>query len=247
MPHDSFSLLHPLVRGILVPGGFGERGVNGKIAAIEQARVSKIPFLGVCLGLQCAVVEYCRNVLGLKDASSVESDKETADPVIIDMPEHNPGDMGGTMRLGKRKTIFHHKDSVIYKLYGSKDTIEERHRHRYEVNPDYVEQLEAAGLRIVARDESGKRMEIIDIKSHPYFVGVQFHPEYLSRPLNPSPPYLGLILASIGKLTTFLRNDCRRISPMNLDTESSDEELKGIDVHVNNNLTLPSSSSSSVS
>lgn len=222
-----------------MPGGFGERGINGKIAAIERARVSKIPFLGVCLGLQCAVIEYCRNVLGWQDANSTETDKDTPHKVIIDMPEHNPGDMGGTMRLGKRKSIFHHKDSIICKLYGSKDEIEERHRHRYEVNPEYVDQLEAAGLRIVARDETGKRMEIIDIKSHPYFVGVQFHPEYLSRPLNPSPPYLGLILASINKLGTFLRNDCRRISPMNLDTESSDEELKGIEVD-GNNLTLPS-------
>lgn len=193
----------------------------------------------MCLGFQCAVIEYCRNVIGWTDANSAEIDKNTSHKVIIDMPEHTTGDKGGTMRLGKRKTIFHHKDSTIYKLYGSKDEIEERHRHRYEVNPDYVDQLEAAGLRIVARDETSKRMEIIDIKSHPYFVGVQFHPEYLSRPLNPSPPYLGLILAAIGKLVTFVRNDCRRISPMNLDTESSDDEVKGIDIE-SMYLTLPS-------
>ena len=203
--------------------------MNGKIAAIERARVSRIPFLGVCLGLQCAVVEYCRNVLGLKDAVSAESGADSQHKVVIDMPEHNPGDMGGTMRLGKRTSIFHHKDSVLFKLYGGQDEIEERHRHRYEVNPDYVDRLEAAGLRFVARDESGRRMEIIDIKSHPYFVGVQFHPEYLSRPLKPSPPYLGLILAAIGKLPAFLRGDCRRFSPMILDSESSDdEELQAI-------------------
>lgn len=183
--------------GLIVPGGFGDRGVQGKIAAIEWARVRQIPFLGVCLGLQAAVIEFCRNVLGWGEANSSEFASHPTDKqVVIDMPEHTSGNMGGTMRLGKRVTRFEKKDSIIYKLYGCKDAIEERHRHRYEVNPEIVPDLEAAGLRIVAKDETGKRMEIIDIKDHPYFVAVQFHPEYLSRPLHPSPPYLGLIQAA---------------------------------------------------
>lgn len=182
--------------GLIVPGGFGDRGVEGKIAAIEWARTRKIPFLGVCLGLQTAVIEFCRNVIQWTDANSTEFTNQTTNPVVIDMPEHTNGNMGGTMRLGKRVTVFEKTDSVIYKLYGCKDKIEERHRHRYEVNPSIVPQLEEYGLRIVAKDETGKRMEIIDIKDHPYFVAVQFHPEYLSRPLHPSPPYVGLIQAA---------------------------------------------------
>ena len=228
--HKAWRQFHE-AQGIIVPGGFGDRGINGIISAIGKARVSRIPFLGVCLGLQCAVIEFARSQLGLTDACSAESSyaDKLNNKVIIEMPEHNPGNMGGTMRLGKKVSVFKHKDSIVYKLYGSKDTIEERHRHRYEVNPEYVPRLQEAGLRFVAIDQSGKRMEIIDIQSHPYFVGVQFHPEYLSRPLKPSPPYLGLILAAVGQLKNYVENNWRN-SPRNFadltDTESSDEELR---------------------
>ena len=204
--------------GILVPGGFGDRGIEGKISAIEWARKQKKPFLGVCLGLQCAVIEFARNVLNVKDAHTTEVNPKTPNPFVVDMPEHTGGDMGATMRLGKRKTFFNTEDSVLFKLYGSKKVIEERHRHRYEVNPEKVSDLEAKGLRVVAKDDSGKRMEIIEVKDHPYFVAVQFHPEYLSRPLKPSPPYLGLILASIGKLNSYLAKGCR-VSPRQFDDD----------------------------
>nr|XP_037281582.1 CTP synthase 1-like isoform X4 [Rhipicephalus microplus] len=210
--------------GIIVPGGFGSRGVEGKIAAIEWARKNKKPFLGVCLGLQCAVIEFSRNVLGWQDANSAEIDSKTSHPVIIEMPEHNVGQMGGTMRLGKRETIFNTEDSLLRKLYQNAEKIEERHRHRYEVNPSYVSELEKAGLKFVGKDTSGKRMEVIELSDHPYFVGVQFHPEYISRPLKPSPPYMGLVLASCGRLNGFLLRGCR-MSPRQLsDVGSSSEE-----------------------
>lgn len=210
--------------GIIVPGGFGSRGVEGKIAAIEWARKTKKPFLGVCLGLQCAVIEFSRNVLGWEDANSAEIDPTTSHPVIIEMPEHNVGQMGGTMRLGKRETVFNTADSVLRKLYQNVDTIEERHRHRYEVNPAYVAELERAGLKFVGKDTTGKRMEVIEFPDHPYFVGVQFHPEYISRPLKPSPPYMGLILASCGRLNGYLLRGCR-MSPRHLsDVGSSEDE-----------------------
>ncbi|UYV68005.1 CTPS1 [Cordylochernes scorpioides] len=190
--------------GILVPGGFGQRGVEGKIAAIKWARENKKPFLGVCLGFQCAVVEFARHVVGLKDAQSTEFNPEGPHPVVTDMPEHTSGDMGGTMRLGKRTTVFVKPDSVIQRLYNGAEQVDERHRHRYEVNPSYVSQLEDAGISFIGHDTTGARMEILELKDHPYFLGVQYHPEYLSRPLNPSPPYLGLVLASSGNLQAFL-------------------------------------------
>lgn len=209
--------------GILVPGGFGTRGTEGKIAAAEWARKNKKPYLGVCLGLQCAVVEFARNVLGWSTAASTEVDPNTDSPVIIEMPEHNPGDMGGTMRLGKRQTVFKATNSVLYALYGNAERIEERHRHRYEVNPKYIPDFEAAGLKFVGHDVDGQRMEIVELEGHPYYVGVQYHPEYISRPLKPSPPYLGLVLASLGKLQSYLARGCR-MSPRNLSEGSSDEE-----------------------
>lgn len=145
------------------------------------------------------------------------------------MPEYNPGDMGGTMRLGKRKTYFKkdYKDiSILYKLY-KKDVIEERHRHRYEVNPKYVEQLEEKDLLFVATDESEQRMEIIELKSHPYFVGIQFHPEYLSRPLKPSPVFLGLLLASCDMLKAYISHKC--LSSGNCITDCKLDSDEGID------------------
>ena len=216
--------------GLLVPGGFGPRGIDGKVAAIHWARVNEKPFLGVCLGMQTAVIEYARNVIGLKEANSTEFAKDTPEPLIIDMPEHNPGQMGGTMRLGRRTTVFNGQPSILQQLYGGASRVDERHRHRYEVNPKYVPQLEKAGLQFLgqAEDKEATRMEIVELPGHPYFVGVQFHPEYLTRPTRPSPPYLGLILAACGKLTSYLAKG-RRLSPRyrreSTGDTSSDEDL----------------------
>lgn len=209
--------------GILVPGGFGARGMEGKIRACQWARENKRPFLGICLGLQAAVIEFARNVANLKDANSTEINPNTAYPLVIDMPEHHKGQMGGTMRLGKRKTIFADKPSTIRQLYGNPKMVEERHRHRYEVNPEYVSQLESFGLNFVGTDVEQNRMEIIELRDHPYFVATQYHPEYLSRPLKPSPPFLGLILAAEGRLQKYIDRGCR-LSPRQLSDASSDED-----------------------
>uniref|UniRef100_A0A8C7IXN5 CTP synthase n=1 Tax=Oncorhynchus kisutch TaxID=8019 RepID=A0A8C7IXN5_ONCKI len=198
--------------GILVPGGFGVRGTEGKIQAINWARKQKKPFLGVCLGMQLAVCEFARNMLGWEDANSTEFDPESKHPVVIDMPEHNPGQMGGTMRLGKRRTIFKTTNSILRRLYGDVEYVDERHRHRFEVNPELKEHFEGKGFHFVGQDIEGERMEIIELDDHPYFVGVQYHPEFTSRPIKPSPPYFGLLLASAGKLQSYLHKGCR-LSP----------------------------------
>ncbi|XP_031493228.1 uncharacterized protein LOC116259255 isoform X1 [Nymphaea colorata] len=182
--------------GILVPGGFGDRGVQGKILAAKYARENRIPYLGICLGMQIAVIEFSRSILGLHDANSTEFDPDTKNPCVIFMPEGSKTHMGGTMRLGSRRTYFHMADSVTAKLYGNVGYVDERHRHRYEVNPEMIDQLEQAGLSFVGKDESGKRMEIVELPGHPYFVGVQFHPEFKSRPGKPSAVFLGLIRAA---------------------------------------------------
>ncbi|XP_029459143.1 CTP synthase 2 isoform X1 [Rhinatrema bivittatum] len=211
--------------GILVPGGFGLRGTEGKLQAISWARKKKKPFLGICLGMQLAVVEFARNCLNWKGANSTEFETNTECPVVIDMPEHHPGDMGGTMRLGKRRTVFKTEDSILRKLYGDAPFVEERHRHRYEVNPELTCQFEEGGMKFVGQDAEGKRMEVIELEGHPYFVGVQFHPEFSSRPMKPSPPYLGLMLAAAGTLSTFLQNGCK-FSPSysDLSEDSSSEK-----------------------
>ncbi|XP_043573199.1 CTP synthase 1 isoform X3 [Chiloscyllium plagiosum] len=206
--------------GVLVPGGFGFRGTEGKILAIAWARRQKKPFLGVCLGMQLAVVEFARNALNWSDANSTEFNPNTKYPVVIDMPEHNPGEMGGTMRLGKRKTILKEKNSVLRRLYKDCDYIEERHRHRYEVNPEMRSNFEEKGFRFVGQDVEGERMEIIELDEHPYFVGVQYHPEFTSRPMKPSPPYLGLMLAASGKLQRYLEKGCR-LSPRDTYSDQS--------------------------
>ncbi|XP_078218331.1 CTP synthase 2 isoform X2 [Callithrix jacchus] len=198
--------------GILVPGGFGVRGTMGKLQAISWARTKKIPFLGVCLGMQLAVIEFARNCLNLKDADSTEFRPDAPVPLVIDMPEHNPGDLGGTMRLGLRRTVFKTENSVLRKLYGGVPFIEERHRHRYEVNPNMINEFGENDLKFVGQDIDGQRMEIIELANHPYFVGVQFHPEFTSRPMKPSPPYLGLLLAATGNLNAYLQQGCR-LSP----------------------------------
>lgn len=187
--------------GLVVPGGFGFRGMEGKIAAIKHARDAKMPFLGVCLGMQAAVIEYSRNVLGRPGAHSAELAEgleEGVEDVVVFMPEGDRERMGGTMRLGARETILK-ADSIARKLYGS-EKVMERHRHRYEVNPDVVADLEAAGLRFIGTntDGSGERMEVVELNEdiHPYFVGAQFHPEFTSRPEMPSPLFLGLLQAA---------------------------------------------------
>ncbi|CAK9800822.1 CTP synthase [Anthophora quadrimaculata] len=212
--------------GVIVPGGFGKRGMQGKMEACKWCRTNNKPFLGICLGLQVAVIEFARNVLSIENANSVEIDSETDNPLIIDMPEYNPGQMGGTMRLGKRYTRFTNENSVIKQLYGNKDYIEERHRHRYEINPKYINDLEAAGLKFVGHDEENLRMEIAELEGHIYYIATQFHPEYLSRPLKPSPPFLGLILASVGKLKSYLARGCR-LSPQEISDNESDSDLIG--------------------
>lgn len=163
--HDSWRKLVES-QGILVPGGFGSRGSEGKIAAINWARTNKIPFLGICLGFQMAVVEFARNVLGLSDANSSELDPKTTNPVVINMPEISTTQLGGTMRLGSRLTVFTpgSENSVVRRLYGSPKEVHERHRHRYEVNPTYVDQLEAKGLKFIGKDEKGERMIILELE-----------------------------------------------------------------------------------
>lgn len=178
------------------------------IAAAKWARENNTPYLGVCLGMQLAVVEFARSVCGipLPQATSFEfNDPEDKDEdrVIISMPEHHPGQLGGTMRLGLRPTIWQQNTewSRLRALYGLKnESINERHRHRYEVNPAYIDQLQEKGLSFIGKDETGVRQEIIELKDHPWFVGVQFHPEYLSRVLEPSKPYLGFVAAAAGML-----------------------------------------------
>ncbi|KAG0091760.1 CTP synthase ura7 [Podila epicladia] len=193
-------------QGILVPGGFGNRGVEGKIAAAKWAREQKIPYLGICLGLQIAVIEFARNVCGMTDANSIELDENTKTPVVVYMPEISKTHLGGTMRLGTRPTEFQAgtEGSTLRKLYGGGSTVLERHRHRYEINPELIEKFEAKGLQFVGKDETGQRMEIVEMADHPYFVGVQYHPEYLTRPLKPSAPFMGLILAATGGLQAHL-------------------------------------------
>tara|TARA_B110000444_G_scaffold97003_1_gene91987 strand:+ start:87848 stop:89479 length:1632 start_codon:yes stop_codon:yes gene_type:complete len=186
--------------GVLVPGGFGDRGVEGKILAAEYARTSSTPYLGICLGLQVAAIEFSRNVLGFKDSNSTEFDENCKNPAVIFMPEISKTHLGGTMRLGSRPTLWQVDDCKIRRLYGEGESVDERHRHRYEVNPDMIEALESAGLKFVGKDETGQRCEIFELDGHPYYVGVQYHPEFKSRPNRPSPPFLGLLKAAAGLL-----------------------------------------------
>jgi CTP synthase len=183
------------VSGILVPGGFGYRGVEGKIEAIRYARENRMPFLGICLGFQAAVIEFSRNVLGLKNANSSEFHPETNDPVIDLLPEQEGiKDLGGTMRLGAKKVIIN-SDTLASRIYG-KNEIYERHRHRYEVNPKYIGRLEEAGIVFSGRDEEGIRMEILELADRENFIATQYHSEFKSRPLSPSPVHVHLVLSA---------------------------------------------------
>ena len=181
---------------ILVPGGFGDRGVEGKIEAIRWARENKVPFLGICLGMQCAVIEFARNVLGLEGAHSSELNPETKYPVIDLMSDQKDiEDLGGTMRLGlypcrldeNTKSYELYKDEVIY----------ERHRHRYEFNNEFRTRIEEAGMTIAGTSPDSRLVEIIEIKDHPWFVAAQFHPELKSRPNRPHPLFAGFIKAAM--------------------------------------------------
>ena len=188
---EKFKGLH----GILVAPGFGERGIEGKIDAVKYAREHKIPYLGICLGMQMAVIEYSRNVLGLKGANSTEMNKDTPYPVIGLMDEQKHIiDKGGTMRLGAWKCDLV-ASSIVGKTYNAK-TIEERHRHRYEYNNEYREQLEAAGLKTTGVNPETGLVEIIEIENHPWFVGVQYHPEYKSTVASPHPLFVSFVKAA---------------------------------------------------
>lgn len=182
--------------GILVAPGFGGRGIEGKIETVRYARENNIPFFGICLGMQMAVIEYARTVLGLKDANSTEMNEETQHPVIALMEEQkNITDKGGTMRLGAWKCDLQ-EDSLANKIYG-KSQIQERHRHRYEYNNDYRKQLEAAGLSTSGVNPETGLVEIVELKNHPFFIGVQYHPEYKSTVANPHPIFVSFVSAMV--------------------------------------------------
>lgn len=184
------------VKGILVPGGFGSRGIDGKILAIRYAREHGIPFLGLCLGMQLAIVEFTRHVIGYADAHSVELDPSTHHPVIHLMPEQDGiEDIGGTLRLGSYPCVLDHA-SKAYALYGQ-DTIHERHRHRYEVNNDYRDLLSQNGMLLSGMSPDGRIVEMIELPNHPWFVATQAHPELKSRPNKPHPLFRGFIEATL--------------------------------------------------
>ena len=192
------------VDGICVPGGFGVRGIEGKLGALKYARENKIPTLGLCLGLQCMVIEAARNLAGLKNANSSEFDEKTSDPVISTMSDQieivaGNGQMGASMRLGLYKADLL-ANSVVANVYG-KAQISERHRHRYEVNNKYRDQLTATGLVFSGLSPDKHLVEFVELpkSTHPYYVGTQAHPEFLSRPTNPHPLFIGLIAAAIAK------------------------------------------------
>ncbi|NLD93931.1 MAG: CTP synthase [Fibrobacter sp.] len=182
--------------GILVPGGFGARGVEGKIKAVTYAREKKIPYFGICYGMHMAVIEFARNVLKLKDADTTENIQDTKNPVIHLMEEQKRVmNLGGTMRLGAFPCELK-KNSIVRKSYG-KDSISERHRHRFEFNNDYREQFEKAGMSLSGLSPNGLLVEIVELEDHPWFVAVQFHPEFKSRPIDPHPLFRDFIGASL--------------------------------------------------
>jgi CTP synthase len=193
--------------GILVPGGFGARGIEGKLRAIQLAREEKIPFFGICLGMQMAVVEYARHLAGMEGTHSTEFDEATPFPVIYLMTEwfdyksktiqkrDMASDKGGTMRLGAYPCILA-EDSLAYRAYGQKE-VSERHRHRYEFNNDFRERLEQAGLVMSGISPDGQLVEIVELRDHPWFLGCQFHPEFKSRPMNPHPLFVSFIRSAL--------------------------------------------------
>ena len=200
---------------ILIPGGFGERGFEGKILTTQYAREKKVPYLGICLGLQAAVIDYARNVAGLEGANSTEFDKKCEHPVIALISEWTTvtgttevrdenSDLGGTMRLGGQECVLD-KNSITYECYGEREIVE-RHRHRYEFNNDYLETFTAAGLKLAGKSVDGMLVEVIEVPNHPWFVGCQFHPEFTSTPREGHPLFTGFILAAITRHKERLSN-----------------------------------------
>ena len=200
---------------ILIPGGFGERGFEGKILTTQYAREKKVPYLGICLGLQAAVIDYARNVAGLEGANSTEFDKKCEHPVIALISEWTTvtgttevrdenSDLGGTMRLGGQECVLD-KNSITYECYGEREIVE-RHRHRYEFNNDYLETFAAAGLKLAGKSADGMLVEVIEVPNHPWFVGCQFHPEFTSTPREGHPLFTGFILAAITRHKERLSN-----------------------------------------
>ena len=187
--------------GILVPGGFGDRGIEGMIAACRYARENHIPYFGICLGMQMAVIEFARHVLGWEDANSSEFSETTKHPVIALMPDQvNVTEKGGTMRLGKYPCVLT-EDTHSYALYGAAE-ISERHRHRFEFNNDYRADMEAKGMTLAGQSPDGRLVEIVEVPDHPWFVGAQFHPEFKSRPDRPHPLFYGFVKAAVEKMET---------------------------------------------
>ncbi|MGE4412633.1 MAG: CTP synthase, partial [Candidatus Caldatribacteriota bacterium] len=184
------------IQGILIPGGFGTRGIEGKIHAVHFARENKIPFMGICLGMQCALLELARNKLGLTGANSVEFDPDTPYPIFVLLEnQKNINDKGGTMRLGNYNCHLT-KGTLAYRIY-QREVIQERHRHRYEFNNKFLSEFEQAGIIFSGMNLENNLVEIIELKEHPWFVGVQFHPEFKSRPNRPHPLFRSFIEAAI--------------------------------------------------
>ncbi|MBI5229574.1 CTP synthase [Candidatus Micrarchaeota archaeon] len=182
--------------GFLIPGGFGGRGTEGKIEVIKYARENDVPLFGICFGFQLSVIEFCRNVLEWRDAASTEFSQETTHPVIDLLPEQrNIKELGGTMRLGVQKTILDDGTKAL-NLYGEKEILK-RHRHRFEVNPGFISDIEKAGMRFSGKSEDGVKMEVLELKNHQYFLGSQFHPEFDSRLEKPEPLFHGLVKATL--------------------------------------------------
>jgi CTP synthase len=194
-------------QGVLVPGGFGARGIEGKVATAAYCRTNGVPYLGICVGLQTAVIEFARNELGMEGANSTEFDEATPHPVVVFLPEASATVMGGTMRLGSRATIIRDTSSMACRIYGGKPVIYERHRHRYEVNAANVGAFEERGLRFAGQDDRGQRMELCELPGHPFYLACQFHPEFQSRPAAPAPLFSGLVLAAAGRLKERLSAD----------------------------------------
>lgn len=198
---EDYEALLKDLSGILVPGGFGSRGIEGKMKAIRYAREHKIPYLGICLGMQLAVIEFARNVLHYSDANSTEMNAETTHPVVYLMEQQKSASQkGATMRLGAAPCILR-SDSLICQVYGE-ERISERHRHRYEFNDHYAQEFEKQGMCLVGHHADSNIVEAVEIKEHPWFIGVQFHPEFQSKPYSPHPLFVGFIKAGINYKNT---------------------------------------------
>jgi len=178
---------------VIVPGGFGTRGIEGKVAAANHCRTSGTPYLGISIGLHTAVIEFARNQLGWEGANSTEFNELTQHPVVVCGPE-------SSAILGSSATIIQDTESLSYRLYGGSPVVYERHRHRYEVNPQCISALEQHGLNFAGKNDRGQRMELCELRGHPFFIACQFHPEFKSRPAKPGPLFVGLLLTARGKL-----------------------------------------------